>query len=172
MAKTGRGRNYAYQLDDSLGIYAHQMAVIEEQTLRVQDLISGLPADICNRPPDWGDNSIYFLAMHMAGAEDHWLSASSEAGTPTRRSIDKAGRFTLGGIQEYTGTVRKHTLGLVRSCVRDEGLFKETKQFASLTSVLDHVVWHWIYHSGQVGLLRRFFRKRYTWQFGGKGEPV
>ena len=36
----------------------------------------------------------------------------------------------------------------------------------TVRGVLMHLVWHWTYHSGQVGLLRRLWgHARYKWTF-------
>jgi uncharacterized damage-inducible protein DinB len=32
--------------------------------------------------------------------------------------------------------------------------------------VLMHLVWHWTYHSGQIGLLRESWGSGYNWTFG------
>jgi uncharacterized damage-inducible protein DinB len=32
--------------------------------------------------------------------------------------------------------------------------------------VLMHLVWHWTYHSGQIGLLRALWGSGYNWTFG------
>jgi uncharacterized damage-inducible protein DinB len=35
----------------------------------------------------------------------------------------------------------------------------------TVRGVLWHLIWHWTYHSGQVGLLRRLWGSRYKWTF-------
>lgn len=170
MTKIGRGRNYVFRLDGSLGAHAHQFAMIEEQSLRVQDLIADLPEDVCNRVPDWGENSIYYLGMHMVGAEDHWLAVTTGNEAQRFGSIKPGQTFTLQEFNEYLQSVRPRSIELVRACLADASVFKPCKQFNALTSVIDHLMWHWIYHSGQIGLLRRFFQKRYKWQFAGPAD--
>jgi uncharacterized damage-inducible protein DinB len=43
----------------------------------------------------------------------------------------------------------------------------------TVRGVLMHLVWHWTYHSGQVGLLRRLWGQgRYKWTFDRRvGDP-
>ena len=38
----------------------------------------------------------------------------------------------------------------------------------TVQSVLWHLIWHWTYHSGQVGLLRRLWGSRYKWTFASQ----
>jgi uncharacterized damage-inducible protein DinB len=43
----------------------------------------------------------------------------------------------------------------------------------TVRGVLMHLIWHWTYHSGQVGLLRRLWgESRYRWTFDQRvGAP-
>jgi uncharacterized damage-inducible protein DinB len=60
-------------------------------------------------------------------------------------------------------TVTKPALASVDDIDRE---LDTTGGLATVRQVLMHVVWHWIYHSGQVGLLRRLWgSSRYKWTF-------
>jgi uncharacterized damage-inducible protein DinB len=41
----------------------------------------------------------------------------------------------------------------------------DPKRPMTVRGVLMHLIWHWTYHSGQVGLLRRQWGARYQWMF-------
>jgi uncharacterized damage-inducible protein DinB len=41
----------------------------------------------------------------------------------------------------------------------------QSNQAMTVRGVLWHLIWHWTYHSGQVGLLRRLWGSRYKWTF-------
>ena len=49
-----------------------------------------------------------------------------------------------------------------------EAPLKNDPRQMTVRSVLWHLIWHWTYHSGQVGLLRRLWGSRYKWTFAHK----
>jgi uncharacterized damage-inducible protein DinB len=180
--KAGRPRNY--DLHPVMGFadqtVAYIVAALDELSERLFDLISDLPQDALDYVPKETTNSIAMLVVHLAWAEAGWVSRAT--GYPVPDDLEEC---LLPGQQDASGDLpvsSASTEELVAYCraVRDrvtrpalasvgdiDAQLKTAGQLKSLRQVLIHVVWHWTYHSGQVGLLRRLWGgTRYRWTFG------
>jgi uncharacterized damage-inducible protein DinB len=178
----GRPRNY--DLHPVMGFadqtVAYIAAALDELSERLFDLIADLPQDALDYIPEGTTNSIAMLVVHVAWAEASWVSRAT--GYPIPDDVEEC---LLPGKQGASGDLpvsSASTEELVACCrvVRDrvtrpalaavEGIDAQLEtagQLTSLRQVLMHVIWHWIYHSGQVGLLRRLWGgTRYKWSFG------
>lgn len=163
--KEGRGRRYDFQPDSArFGDYARYVALLDEHAQRLTDLIADIPDDAGNHIPEWGENSIWWLCQHMCLAEQHWfvrlggIAASCDApridGTWTRQQV-------LAAIE----AVRPPTKAYLQAMARGEAAFTPAGAFTSLTQLLEHLNWHWVYHTGQVGTMRRLTGHRYKWTY-------
>jgi uncharacterized damage-inducible protein DinB len=178
------GRPRSYDLHPVIGFADQEVALIvaalDELSERLFDLISDLPQDALDHIPEGTTNSIAMLVVHVAWAEASWISRAT--GYPIPGNVEEC---LLPGKQGASGDLPVSSAGteeLVAYCraVRDsvtspalasvEGIdarLETAGRLESLRQVLMHVAWHWTYHSGQVGLLRRLWGgTRYKWTFG------
>jgi uncharacterized damage-inducible protein DinB len=153
--------------------------MLDELSERLFDLISDLPQDALDFVPKGATNSIAMLVTHMAWAEAGWIARVTRAAIPPglqeqllpgkqEASGDlPPSSATVAQLVAYCRSVRqevtKPALAIVEDMdveVGDEG------RPMTVRGVLMHLVWHWTYHSGQVGLLRRLWgHGRYKWTF-------
>jgi uncharacterized damage-inducible protein DinB len=171
MAKIGRGRIYhisgKYQ---SLNQFGATLEYIEELRLRLRDLIDDIPPELGNRAPEWSANSIFFLSAHMVWAEQNWIERAVNGHysiqtvlepTPSPEiEIDK--EHLLLALDEVG---KKITFVYLEHVEHGSCSFTQTGPFQELTELLQHISWHYSYHSGQVGLLRRYIGLSYKWSF-------
>jgi uncharacterized damage-inducible protein DinB len=177
------GRPRKYNLHPAIGFadpeVAYAVAVLDELSARLHDMISDLPQNALDHVPEGTTNSIAMLVVHMAWAEASWVSGATGHAIPgDLEECLLPGRQDASGDLPVSSASAEELIAYCRA-VRDtltrhalasvEGIDEElqtTGQLGSLRQVLMHVVWHWIYHSGQVGLLRRLWGKtRYRWTF-------
>lgn len=168
-----RGRVYVLEPDrERFGVYAEQVAYMDEQAARLLDLVAELPEEVANAVPEGGENSIHALCLHMAWAERHWLArtVTGEELPPSAqpRFVLPPDAFTRpwSSLSEMLVDQRAtHVHAVIADVAAGRATFTATPQFPELRQVLDHLTWHWIYHGGQVGLLRRLLGPRYSWTF-------
>ena len=176
------GRPRRYDLKPLAGFArrdaARAVAALDELSARLFDLIADLPPAALRFCPRRGGNTIAMLVLHMAAAEAHWMARVT--GKPLPPAL--ARQLALG-LQDPRGELRRVHLSLqalVGVCRRVRRLTR--RRLAALTAldrevpagrmrltargVLAHLLWHWTYHTGQVGLLRRLCGARYRWTFG------
>jgi len=169
--KEGRPRRYDAPVDrDRFGAHAGQMARLDEAAARCRDLVDDLDENALHFLPQGGENHVAFLCMHMAWAEQRWITAVAEPDFATdpviRPAPETVGRyerpFVLGAIRDVRARI---TEPFVAALHRGETTFVPVPQFDDLAGLLDHLHWHWVYHTGQVGLLRRLAGAGYRWRF-------
>jgi uncharacterized damage-inducible protein DinB len=130
--------------------------------------------------PDGATNSAAMLTIHMAWAEASWVSRATGYHTPSLLA-----EALLPGKQGPTGILGAFSCcssDLIAVCgrVREEvtlpgfstlpdvdAPLADDPHSMTVQGVLMHLVWHWTYHSGQVGLIRRLWGSRYKWTFAG-----
>ncbi len=187
--KSGRPRRY--DLHPQKGSL-HQdvgtaLAALDELCERLYDLITDLPQQAAEYIPEGsGINSITMLVIHMAWAEASWVARITQ--TPLDPALEQLllpGQQTKSGDLPPSATNIPQLIALCRR-VRQEvskprltllddidRAIPGTKMPMTARGVLMHLIWHWTYHSGQVGLLRRLWGTRYRWTFDKKlGDPV
>lgn len=161
-------------------------AALDELRERLYDLIADLPQEALDFVPEGATNTIAMLALHMAWAEASWIA--SITGTPIPAELKS---LLLPGKQGPSDDLPPSSGSAsqrIELCqrVRDEmtlprlAALKDMDaeildQTRSMTArgVLMHLAWHWTYHSGQVGILRRLWGSRYKWTFDQQvGAPV
>jgi len=185
------GRARRYDIHPVLGFaYPHValvVAVLDELSERLFDLISDLPQDALDHIPEGTTNSVAMLVVHIAWAEASWVSHTTgrpipsdlaERLLPGRQGASGDLPISSASVEQLIGycrTVRHNlTKPALASIDRIDQQPEAAGQPATVREVLMHVVWHWIYHSGQVGLLRRLWGgTRYKWTFErGSGDAV
>jgi len=181
--KPGRGRRYDTPLPTGYPDRetAQMVAGLDELSERLFDLVDGIPTEALDAVPDGAGNSIALLVLHMAWAECHWISRGCAVEVPLELVSALA-----PGQQAASGELDSQRLSttaeeLERLCrrVREEvtkpalqngesldQAFEGPGQMNTLRRLLLHLLWHWTYHTGQVGLLRRIVGERYQWTFG------
>lgn len=175
--KSGRGRVYDYAVDvGRFGPYAAQVAYLDEMAARCLDLVADLPAAVADAVPAGGTNSIHMLCLHLYWAERHWLARTV---TGEALETEDLGRFVLpadwrgrawGDVGAVLTTEREAQVKApLARLAAGELRFTPSAQFAAAGLVLEHLKWHWVYHSGQIGLLRRLLGPRYQWTFAEPG---
>jgi uncharacterized damage-inducible protein DinB len=160
---------------------AYAAAAIDELRERLCDIIADLPPEAMNYLPEGAGNTIAMLTVHMAWAEATWVARATGQAIPPA-----LGKALLPGKQGPSGDLIAYSNGatdLITLCdqVRQEvtlpGLSRiqdletplaDDPRDMTVRSVLWHLIWHWTYHSGQVGLLRRLWGSRYKWTFASK----
>jgi uncharacterized damage-inducible protein DinB len=179
--KPGRARRY--DIHPVLGFadpdIAYVVAMLDELSERLFDLLSDLPLDTLDHVPEGTTNSIAMLVLHIAWGEADWISRAT--GYPIAAELQECllpGRQDASGdlpvsstpaseLIGYCRTVRQTVTRLALASVDDiDRELDTTGALETVRQVLMHLVWHWVYHSGQVGLLRRLGSdKRYRWTF-------
>lgn len=162
---------------------AYAVAAIDELRERLYDIIRDLPQEAMDFRPEGAGNTIAMLAVHLAWAEATWVARAT--GQAIHAALDET---LLPGKQGPSGDLSAYTNSasdLIALCqsVRQEvtlpGMCKVQDIEARLPndprqmtvrSVLCHLIWHWTYHSGQIGLLRRLWGSRYKWTFANQQE--
>jgi uncharacterized damage-inducible protein DinB len=160
---------------------AYAVAMLDELSERLFDLIADLPQDALDYVPEGSTNSIAMLVIHMAWAEAGWIARVTQTAIPAELE-----QRLLPGRQDNSGDlpafsaqvasdqlvgwcrrVRQEVTKPALTPVQDVDLEVGTgRRPMTVRGVLMHLVWHWTYHSGQVGLLRRLWgQRRYQWTF-------
>ncbi|MBN1639994.1 MAG: DUF664 domain-containing protein [Anaerolineae bacterium] len=182
-AEQRSGRPRRYDLRPVAGcanqVVAYVAAMLDELRERLYDLITDLPQEGLDDVPQGASNSIAMLVTHMAWAEAGWVARITGCAIPDAL----AARLAPGG-QDASGELPPSTASageLIALCrdVRAQVTMPALAGIAdvdvqvggaqrpmTVRGVLMHLVWHWTYHSGQVGLLRRQWgATRYKWTF-------
>jgi len=180
MVKEGRPRRYdlrpvsGFVSDD----IAYVVAALDELSARLCDMISDLPQEALDFIPPGTTNSIAMLVVHMAWAEASWIARLADALIdPDLEALLLPGRQAAGGelpvstysVAELTALchrVRHEVTMPALSVLGDiDRVVPDARRPMTVRGVLMHLIWHWTYHSGQVGLLRRQAGARYQWTF-------
>jgi len=154
------------------------VAALDELSERLADLIRDLPTLALDYVPEGASNSIAMLTIHMVSAEAEWIARVT--GTPIPADLQEP---LEPGRQDATGELppstndaarlivlcrrvrHEITIPALAGLVEIDAVVPDTKRPMTVAGVLMHLVWHWTYHSGQVGLLRRLWGARYQWTF-------
>ncbi|HTL51436.1 MAG TPA: DinB family protein [Planctomycetota bacterium] len=181
--KSGRPRKYAFgPLPDFKNAEAAQLAAtVDEMTERVYDLIADLPPAALDYLPEGGNNTIAMLVLHMVAAEAFWIVRVSQKPLP-----DELKAHVAGGMQDASGQMPRlqktaaellaaarairhnWSLPFLREQTDIDRPVADGDRTITVRGALTHLVWHWTYHGGQVGLMRRLAGARYQWTFDKK----
>lgn len=185
MIKNGRGRLYDFGPlegfeDRELGLKAAWLGELRE---RVYDQVEDLPGDALDYEGPNTALTIGRLVLHMAWAESRWLSRITS--TPMDDDLGKG--LAPGALEgfgdapdasppadELIALCRRSwdevSLPAMRSIQDINGVCGEDG--TTIRGVLEQLEWHWIYHSGQVGLLRFEWGSDYQWTSGSPMAPA
>jgi uncharacterized damage-inducible protein DinB len=125
------------------------------------------------------------LVIHMASAEAGWIAKVTQTAIPSDLSerLLPGRQDASGDLPPYSAdktilvdacraareTITKPALAAVENM---DAEVPDQRRPMTVRGVLMHLVWHWTYHSGQVGLLRRMWGDRYQWTFDRRvGDP-
>ena len=185
MIKNGRGRLYDFGPlegfeNRELGLKAAWLGELRE---RVYDQIEDLPADGLDYEGPNTALTIGRLVLHMAWAESRWLARI----TSTAISDDLQDALAPGSLEGFEHAPEASppadrviaicrrsweqvSLPAMRSIKDMDAVWGEDG--TTIRGVLGQLEWHWIYHSGQVGLLRFEWGSDYQWTSGSPMAPV
>ncbi len=163
-----RGRERRYDIHPLRGLrsadVAYVAAMLDELRERVYDQVMPLPQQALDYVSGHTQLSIGRLMAHLAWAELSWIDRLSHSKAPEDlESI--LGSGALGTFREPPPAAGPAAalVGLCRR-VRDEATLPYLRAVADIDEVrlddgstvrgvLMHLCWHWIYHSGHIGLL-------------------
>ena len=183
--KSGRPRRYDLRPDADIANpdVAQVLAGLDELSARLFDLIEDLPQPALDFVPEGGTNSIAMLVIHMAWAEAHWVTLATQTPIPDdlRPTLRAGKQGPAGELLPFSASaaellaicedVRERITRPTLAPLDDVGaMILDPERTMTVRGVLLHVLWHWTYHSGQVGLLRRLAGARYQWTFD-QGQP-
>ena len=176
--KKGRPRCYEFEprddvADDEAAGYASSLDELRE---RVYDQIVDLPPEAINFVSPGTPLSIGWLAAHLAGGEADWMGRITRSEVPDAvRHHPEYARLTPYGeplpafgsaaslIELGRLVGREATLPMLRSTDIDASTHSE--RLTSVRRVLLHLMWHWSFHSGHIGLIRLQWGSEYEWTF-------
>ncbi len=189
MTKEGRPRRYDLS---PLPDFAHpevalMAAALDELRARVIDQIDDLSDGALACVPDGLAFSTGVLVAHMIWAEMGWIRRATGLDAPAdmRERLDPLGRALPAGepvsaelsvaeLVTYCRRLRdEQTLPALSQVTDIEAAIPDPNRPTTVRGILMHLIWHWTYHSGQVGLMRDLCNMdEYRWTFGkmGKGE--
>lgn len=183
MEKSGRPRRY--DLEPVRGVANRDVglaiAALDELSARLCDLIGDLDQAALDFVPHGTTNSISMLVVHMAWAEASWIvrvtrfsiAADLEArllpGKQTTEGVLVVSSYSSSELVSLCQQVRYDVTIPALSTLEDiDFKVPDPRRPMTIRGVLMHLIWHWTYHSGQVGLLRRMWGARYQWTFDDK----
>ncbi|UCF99465.1 MAG: DinB family protein [Spirochaetaceae bacterium] len=185
------GRKRRYTLEPPAGFanreLAHSVAQLQELAERVYDQIVDLAGEALDFTARDTPLSISMLVLHMAWAEARWVQRLTgvEIPDPLRREIEKGSLSNIGGAPPGgappgepppSGYAASKLIELCRQVQRDyaqpalsdikdmDTVVTKDGQTFSVRGVIGQLAWHWIYHSGQIGLLRLIWGSDYQWR--------
>ena len=183
---TKKGRPRVYSVVPLEGFanreVAFAAAYMDELRERVYDQIVDLPQSALDFVSGETRLSIGRLGLHLAWAEVGWISRLSGSAPPDgiKGQVDPGALNLFGEDPPKTGAAGE-IISLCRS-VRDQvtlpylrgvGDFDEVRREdgSTVRGVITHLQWHWVFHSGHIGLLRFEWGSDYEWTFAGSLAP-
>ncbi len=191
--QTKRSRPRDYNLAPTEGFAndeaAALVAMLDELSERAIDLIEDLNADELQALPDNCANTIQMLISHMTWGEPIWFIKATGIGLPKDLAEQAPpGRFpvlqrTAAGLITEVRSVREGYTKPLIATLEDidvehpnpaDDPYPRNVQSVTVRGLLMHQVWHWTYHTGQVGLIRRMLGKAYAWAMTPRitGKPL
>ncbi len=184
MMKTGRGR--FYQISPIKGFANREIAIsaawMDEYRERVYDQIEDLPLEALDQEAPGTGLTIGRLVLHLGWAESYWIGRITES----KIQADFSESLSAGSLKNFeeNPVPSLEAAELISLCrrVRDEmtipGLMsvKDSgiscwEDGSTFRGVLGQLQWHWIYHSGQIGLIRFEWGSDYQWTMGSPMAP-
>jgi len=176
--RAGRPRRYSVQPDAACRDPAagYGLGLLDECLERVVDLIADLSPEQLSAVPSGLGNSIQMLVTHMTWAEAHWVEVASGVAVPESIAamrhgspfpvLERTAEQLIDEVRQMRERYTRPTLRRIESIDRVvEPTGNWTRRIDAVTprGALMHVTWHWMHHTGQVGLLRRLNGAPYQW---------
>jgi len=175
---TKKGRERRYDVAALEGFRNREVAslaaTLDELRERVYDQVIDLPQEALDYVAGSTRLSVGRLLLHLGWAEINWVKRLSRAIGPEdlEQALSRGALGAFGGEPPRVGPAA----ALVSLCrrVRDEVTVpclrtvadvdeKRLDDGSTVRGVLMHLVWHWIYHSGHIGLLSFEAGHDYEW---------
>ena len=183
VTKNGRPRNYAVEAtvgadDPERAGYLYYLDELRE---RAADQFRDLPAEVLNHVFDGTTISVGRLALHLCWAELSWMERVAAGRITVPLAPELREEIFLGSLDRfdqapprieraarivelYSRTWSEVTMP-VCAAVKDLDERIDHPSLSSVRKVLQHLLWHWTYHSGQIGILTLQLGYDYTWRF-------
>lgn len=175
--KQGRPRRYTLGLagDPAGPELSYLLGFLDELAVRTEDQVSHLPPEALNFTGPNSTLSIGRLVLHLVGSDVSMLSAARGTSV-TPPYADRLASGLLGGFASPPGdlsfapeVLREHLawrrIHLLEPCRVSGFLDREPLHPICRTNreLFSHIVWHWSYHSGQIGLTALEAGHDYVW---------
>lgn len=157
---------------------AYAAAALDEETERLYDLLADLPAAAITYVPGGTNLSIARLCKHMIYAEISWIHRITGRTPPedltdsvrgsTADDFDLLPADTENGPQLIGLSKRMRTeysTPALAPLPDSEARIPAAEGPSTVREVLLHIIWHWTYHTGQIGLIRLLGGADYQWSF-------
>lgn len=184
MTKKGRGR--FYKITPLQGFSNRDIAMsaawMDEYRERVYDQIEDLPQSALDFEARGTGITIGRLLLHMGWAESFWIGRITGMKAPS----DLSALLSPGSLENFenkpeSSSVAEELIDTIRR-LRNEFTIPGLKSVKDADSscwedgstfrgVLGQLQWHWIYHSGQIGLIRYEWGSDYEWTMGSPMAP-
>jgi len=178
-----QGRIRRYDLPAPAGFRSQELAALvatmQEMAERVYDQVDDLPREALEYSPGQTRLSIGRLVVHLAWAEAVWVprlvGKTADPALEKRLRAGSLERFAEPpGPSEQAGELialcrrvqQEHSLPILRMIADLDTPIEWNGRRISVRGIVGQLTWHWIYHSGQIGLLRFECGSDYVWRSG------
>ena len=175
--KQGRPRRFAFgSADDVVGAeLSFFLGFLDELAVRVEDQVVHLPVEALNYTGPNSQLSIGRLVLHLIESDLSMLARAVPGVTapPYQAQLDKgllAGFSAPPGDLGFAKDILKEHLVFRRTHLLDRcrvpGFLDQPVEHVACKNnreLLAHLVWHWSYHSGQIGLIAMEAGFDYVW---------
>ena len=184
MEKKQNVRPRRYRLEPLVDFRNKELAALAaglvEQSDRVLDQLSDLPAEGMLFAAGDPALTIGWLAVHMIWGEAVWTERATARPIPA----DLAASVKDASFASYGASAGVYNdpaeVGRLYARLRAEYIHPALREVEDLDrefdskglkvnvrGIMTHLLWHWTYHSGQIGLLRLLWGSEYVWSFDG-----
>jgi len=176
--KPGRPRSYSIDGDPQCrdAGAGYFLGLLDECLERVVDLIADLSPEQLSAVPQGLGNSAQMLVTHMTWAEAHWVQVASGVAVPADIAamgygspfpvLERTADQLIDEARQMRDGYTRPTLRQVESIdslIEPTGNWTKRIDAVTLRGALMHITWHWMHHTGQIGLLRRLNDAPYQW---------
>lgn len=182
--KRGRARRYDFTAAPEFRhpLIGFAVAALDELLERVVDQVDDLPPEAFRYVSPGGWFCLGWLPLHLAVSEYNVIrkmaarlgqepvSAGAELETLLRYGALQSDGTTPENLKDARllvdtmRTVRSEvTLPVCRTIRDPEETLPDAERLSTPRNVLMHLLWHWTYHSGHIGLMRLEWGSDYEW---------
>ena len=173
--RVGRGRTYGWATDNGPGM-GWYISALDELHERVYDQIADLTeSELMFAAPE-SRITIGWLTAHLISGEVRWIQRHSGRTPPDWLDSSSLARIrpygeeqpSYGTADELIAAGRRVWNEWSRPILASGIAPTDATEGGALTAVgevLMHLVWHWSFHSGHIGLVRLQAGGEYEWTF-------